>query len=176
MVEREAEGSDSLEGFILTHSIAGGTGSGLGSFILEKLNDRFPKKILQTYSVFPNKTADVIVQPYNSLLTLKRLCLNVDCAMVLDNTALDRIAEERLGIKSATVNQTNALISTVMAASTSTLRYPGYMNNDLTGLLASLIPTPKCNFLISGYTPMVLEKHVSSVKKTTVIDVMRRLL
>ena len=64
----------------------------------------------------------------------------------------------------------------MMAASTSTLRYPGYMNNDLTGLLASLIPTPKCNFLISGYTPMVLEKHVSSVKKTTVIDVMRRLL
>lgn len=176
MVEREAEGSDSLEGFILTHSIAGGTGSGLGSFILEKLNDRFPKKIIQTYSVFPNQTSDVIVQPYNSLLTLKRLCLNVDCTIVLDNTALDRIAEERLGIKSATVNQTNALISTVMAASTSTLRYPGYMNNDMTGLLASLIPTPKCHFLISGYTPMVLEKHVSSVKKTTVIDVMRRLL
>lgn len=46
MVEREAEGSDSLEGFVLTHSIAGGTGSGLGSFILEKLNDRFPKKII----------------------------------------------------------------------------------------------------------------------------------
>jgi len=110
------------------------------------------------------------------LLTLKRLSLNADCSIVLDNTALDRIAEERLGIKSATVNQTNALISTVMAASTSTLRYPGYMNNDMTGLLASLIPTPKCNFLISGYTPMVLEKHISSVKKTTVIDVMRRLL
>jgi len=54
MIEREAEGSDSLEGFILTHSIAGGTGSGLGSFILEKINDNFPKKILQTYSVFPN--------------------------------------------------------------------------------------------------------------------------
>ena len=45
MIDREAEGSDSLEGFILTHSIAGGTGSGLGSFIIEKLNERFPKKI-----------------------------------------------------------------------------------------------------------------------------------
>lgn len=54
MVEREAEGSDSLEGFVLTHSIAGGTGSGLGSYMLERLNDRFPKKIIQTYSVFPN--------------------------------------------------------------------------------------------------------------------------
>lgn len=29
-------------------------GSDLGSFILEHLNDRFPKKIIQNYSVFPN--------------------------------------------------------------------------------------------------------------------------
>jgi len=28
MVDREADGSDSLEGFVLCHSIAGGTGSG----------------------------------------------------------------------------------------------------------------------------------------------------
>ncbi len=39
---------------MVMHSIAGGTGSGLGSFLLERLNDRFPKKLLQTYSVFPN--------------------------------------------------------------------------------------------------------------------------
>jgi tubulin gamma len=45
MIDWEAEGSDSLEGFILTHSIAGGTGSGLGSFVIEKISDRFPKKI-----------------------------------------------------------------------------------------------------------------------------------
>lgn len=29
MVDREADGSDSLEGFVLCHSIAGGTGSGI---------------------------------------------------------------------------------------------------------------------------------------------------
>lgn len=29
-----------LQGFVLCHSIAGGTGSGLGSYLLEKLNDR----------------------------------------------------------------------------------------------------------------------------------------
>lgn len=54
MIDREAEGSDSLEGFVLIHSIAGGTGSGLGSYLLEKLNDKFPKQIISTYSVFPN--------------------------------------------------------------------------------------------------------------------------
>jgi hypothetical protein len=43
MIDREADGSDSLEGFMLLHSIAGGTGSGLGSFVLENLNDRFAR-------------------------------------------------------------------------------------------------------------------------------------
>ncbi|KAK2704095.1 hypothetical protein QYM36_017596 [Artemia franciscana] len=55
IVDREADNSDSLEGFVLCHSIAGGTGSGMGSFILEKLSDRYPKKLVETYSVFPNQ-------------------------------------------------------------------------------------------------------------------------
>ena len=53
---------------------------------------RYPKKLIQTYSVFPNQkdTSDVVVQPYNVVLTLKRLTLNADCVIVLDNTALNR--------------------------------------------------------------------------------------
>lgn len=47
MLDREADGSDSLEGFVLCHSIAGGTGSGMGSFLLERLNEHFPKKLIQ---------------------------------------------------------------------------------------------------------------------------------
>lgn len=45
-----------VQGFVLSHSIAGGTGSGMGSYLLERLNDHFPKKLIQTYSVFPNAT------------------------------------------------------------------------------------------------------------------------
>ncbi|OAJ41193.1 tubulin gamma chain [Batrachochytrium dendrobatidis JEL423] len=151
MVDREADGSDSLEGFMLLHSIAGGTGSGLGSYLLECLNDRYPKKLIQTYSVFPNnaETSDVVVQPYNSMLSLKRLTNNAD-----------------------------SVVSTVMSASTTTLRYPGYMNNDLVGLIASLIPTPRCHYLMTSYTPFTGD-HVDkskSIRKTTVLDVMRRLL
>jgi len=63
-----------------------------------------------------------------------------------------------------------------MSASTTTLRYPGYMNNDLAGLLASLIPTPRCHFLMTGYTPLTVERQVNMIRKTTVLDVMRRLL
>lgn len=185
MLDREADNSDSLEGFVLCHSIAGGTGSGLGSYLLERLNDRYPKKLIQTYSVFPNsaESGDVVVQPYNSVLTLKRLILNADSTVVLDNAALNRITESSLHLVNPTLADTNSLVSTVMAASTSTLRYPGYMNNDLIGLMANLIPTPRCHFLMTGYTPLTTlgtnsnqQEDGRIIKKTSVLDVMTRLL
>lgn len=66
---------------------------GAGSYMLEALNDRYSKKLVQTYSVFPNdgeSNSDVVVQPYNSILTLKRLTLEADAVVVLDNNALNR--------------------------------------------------------------------------------------
>lgn len=178
IIDREVDGSDSLEGFVVAHSIAGGTGSGMGSYMLEKINDRYPKKLIQTYSVFPQQedVSDVVVQPYNSILTMKRLTQNADCVVVLDNTALNRIAADRLHIPNPTLSQVNQLVSTIMATSTTTLRYPGYMNNDLIGLIASLIPTPRLHFLMTGYTPLTTVEKTQSVRKTTVLDVMRRLL
>ena len=210
MIDRESDNSDSLQGFVLTHSIAGGTGSGMGSYLLERLNDHFPKKLIQTYSVFPSwkDQSDVVVEPYNSLLTMKRLTLNADAVVVLDNAALNRIAVDRLRIDNPSVDHVNSLVATIMAASTTTLRYPGYMNNDWIGLLASLIPTPRCHFLMTGYTPLVLSndnynnptgtpgdeintgnlpgtipsdtttepaEYQTGIRKTTVLDVMRRL-
>ncbi|KAJ2336804.1 gamma-tubulin [Coemansia sp. RSA 2681] len=180
MLDREADNSDSLEGFNLLHSIAGGTGSGLGSFLLERLSDRYPKKLLQTYSVFPNNenSSDVVVQPYNSLLALKRLAKNADCVMVLDNAALTRIVADRLHIQNPDISHTNQLVSTVLSASTTTLRYPSYMNNDLASMIAPLIPVPKCHFISTAYTPFTSNDAETAkvVRKTTVLDVMRRLL
>merc|ERR1712110_236298 len=116
-------------------------------------------------------------QPYNSLLTLKRLAKSADCTVVLDNTALNRIAVDRLRIENPSFSQINELVSTIMSVSTTTLRYPSYMNNDLIGLIAPLIPTPNLHFLMTGYTPLSTESDsISAVRKTTVLDVMRRLL
>jgi tubulin gamma len=99
---------------MLMHSIAGGTGSGLGSFVLERLNDKFPKKLIQTYSVFPND-GDVVVQPYNSLLTLKRLADHADSVVVLDNAALTRISADRLHVQTPSFDQTNQLVRRALA-------------------------------------------------------------
>ena len=46
------------------------------------------------------------------------------------------------------------------------------------GLVSSLIPTPRLHFLMTGYTPLSLDEAAShlAVRKTSVMDVMRRLL
>ena len=97
---------------------------------------------------------------------------------MLDNGALSKIAADRLHVQAPSFQQTNQLVSTVMSASTTTLRYPGYMHNDLVGIVASLIPTPRCHFLMTSYTPFSDEtvEQARQVRKTTVLDVMRRLL
>ena len=52
------------------------------------------------------------------------------------------------------------------------------MHNDLVGIVASLIPTPRCHFLMTSYTPFTGDnvEQAKTVRKTTVLDVMRRLL
>eukprot|EP01053_Blabericola_migrator_P009200 Blabericola_migrator_1__9199@NODE_492_length_8066_cov_115_569946_g377_i0_p3_GENE_NODE_492_length_8066_cov_115_569946_g377_i0NODE_492_length_8066_cov_115_569946_g377_i0_p3_ORF_typecomplete_len453_score86_03Tubulin/PF00091_25/8_7e69Tubulin_C/PF03953_17/1_3e28Misat_Tub_SegII/PF10644_9/1_4e06Tubulin_3/PF14881_6/3_4e06Tubulin_2/PF13809_6/0_0012Hrs_helical/PF12210_8/1_5e04Hrs_helical/PF12210_8/0_0034TrmB/PF01978_19/0_24TrmB/PF01978_19/2e03_NODE_492_length_8066_cov_115_569946_g377_i059667324 len=182
MIDREAETADSLEAFVLCHSIAGGTGSGMGSYLLEALGDRYQKKLVQTYSIFPmlsKEPSDVVVQPYNAILTLKRLTLNAECVVVLDNTALNRIAVNKLKLLQPNFSQTNYLVATAMAATTATLRFPGYVNNTLISTIAPLIPTPRCHFIASSLTPLEVESEETrhlEIKKTTVYDVLRRLL
>jgi len=163
IVSREAEACDFLEGFMFTHSIAGGTGSGLGSRLLQELRDRYPKLLLQTYSVFPNQKAssDVVVQPYNSMLTLRRLCQCVDAVVVIDNRALDRLVQERFKVPQPTFVETNSIVSRIMSASTATLRFPSHTRSDLHELVMMLTPEKDCHFLSSSFAPLYFPQPVS---------------
>ena len=51
-----------------------------------------------------------------------------------------------------------------------------YMNNDMVGLLATLIPQPRLHFLMTSYAPFSIDDSSLTVRKTSVNDVMRRLL
>lgn len=178
MIHRESENSDMLESFFILHSIAGGTGSGMGSYLIEELRDEFPKKILQSFSVFPNneEVSDVVVQPYNSMLTLKRLNGCCDSVVVMDNAALGRISSESLRIKQPSYETINSLISTVICASTCTLRTPTYMYSDLKSIVSTLVPVKGLNFIVPSYTPFINKDCAQIIRKTTVNDVLRRLM
>lgn len=69
-------------------------------------------------------------------------------------------------LQNPSFTQINTLVSTIMSVSTTTLRYPSYMNNNLIGLTAPLIPTPQLHFLMTGYTPLTTDSDVSSAQNS----------
>ena len=54
VVRKEAEGCDLLQGFQLTHSLGGGTGSGMGTLLISKIREEYPDRIMNSYSVVPS--------------------------------------------------------------------------------------------------------------------------
>ncbi|XP_053486582.1 tubulin beta-4B chain-like isoform X6 [Ictalurus furcatus] len=51
VVRREAESCDCLQGFQLTHSLGGGTGSGMGTLLISKIREGYPDRIINTFSL-----------------------------------------------------------------------------------------------------------------------------
>ncbi|XP_016516299.1 tubulin beta-1 chain-like [Poecilia formosa] len=54
VVRKEAEGCDCMQGFQLTHSLGGGTGSGMGTLLISKIREEYPDRIMNTFSVVPS--------------------------------------------------------------------------------------------------------------------------
>ena len=68
---------DYFGGILSIQSMAGGTGSGLGTYISEQVKEAYPKKPLINIAIWPYSTGEIIVQNYNTALSLSR-CLYVD--------------------------------------------------------------------------------------------------
>jgi len=89
VVRKEAEGCDALQGFQLTHSLGGGTGSGMGTLLISKIREEFPDRMMATFSVVPSpKVSDTVVEPYNATLSVHQLVENSDETFCIDNEAL----------------------------------------------------------------------------------------
>ncbi|KAK8768693.1 hypothetical protein V5799_014841 [Amblyomma americanum] len=53
-VRKEAEACDCLQGFQMTHSLGGGTGSSMGILLLVKILEEYPDRLMNTFSVVPS--------------------------------------------------------------------------------------------------------------------------
>jgi tubulin beta len=162
VVRREAESCDIVQGFQLTHSLGGGTGSGMGTLIVSKIREEFPDRILSTYSVFPSpKVSDTVIEPYNCTLSVHQLVENSDACFVIDNEALHNICSRNFSTPSPSYANLNSLVSNVMAGVTSSLRFSGQLNADLRKLAVNLTPFPRLHFFSVGYAPIV-EDHADT--------------
>lgn len=92
-LRRESESVDYYQGSIVMHSLGGGTGSGLGCRVMERIRDTYPKAYLVTASVAPSCTrGDTPLQNYNAVLTLKCLQEVADAVIYKDNDDMLRTA------------------------------------------------------------------------------------
>ncbi len=103
VVRKESESCDCLQGFQLTHSLGGGTGSGMGTLLISKIREEYPDRIMNTFSVVPSpKVSDTVVEPYNATLSVHQLVENTDETYCIDNEALYDICFRTLKLTTPT--------------------------------------------------------------------------
>ncbi|BFU20266.1 tubulin family protein [Entamoeba histolytica HM-1:IMSS-B] len=154
-VRKEAEACECLQGFQVTHSLGGGTGSGLGTLLLSKLKDEFFEKVISTFSVVPSPTvSETVVEPYNCTLSVHKLLESSGVTFCFDNEALFKIASDIMKEPKPSYESLNSLISSVMSGITCSLRFPGQLNQDLKKLTVNMIPYPRLHFFSSSIAPV----------------------
>ncbi|KAB7501323.1 Tubulin beta-2 chain [Armadillidium nasatum] len=126
VIRNESEKCDCLQGFQMTHSLGGGTGSGLGTLLVAKIQEEYSDRIINTFSVVPSpKVSDTVVEPYNAILSIHQLVENTDETFCIDNEALYDICFRTLKLQNPTYGDLNHLVSLTMSGVTTCLRFPG---------------------------------------------------
>merc|ERR1712186_309426 len=144
-----------MGGFTLSHSLGGGTGSGMGTLLISKIREEYPDRVMCTYSVFPSpKVSDTVVEPYNAVLSIHQLIENTDMTYVIDNEALYDICFRTLKLTTPTYGDLNHLVSAALSGVTCCLRFPGQLNSDLRKLAVNLVPFPRLHFFMVGFAPL----------------------
>eukprot|EP00027_Filamoeba_sp_ATCC50430_P011437 CAMPEP_0168551048 /NCGR_PEP_ID=MMETSP0413-20121227/5962_1 /TAXON_ID=136452 /ORGANISM="Filamoeba nolandi, Strain NC-AS-23-1" /LENGTH=455 /DNA_ID=CAMNT_0008581543 /DNA_START=61 /DNA_END=1425 /DNA_ORIENTATION=+ len=155
-LRKQADKCDSLQGFSLFHSVGGGTGSGLGTYLMERVCADYGKKTKLDFCIYPSpRISTSVTEPYNSLLSTSRLLEYVDVSVVLDNEQLYKIAKQNLQIEQPNYANINHIIAQVVSSLTGSLRFGGSLNVDLNEFQTNLVPFPRIHFMLASYAPLM---------------------
>jgi len=155
-IRRLADNCQGLQGFFVFHSFGGGTGSGFGALLLERLSTDYGKKAKLEFCVYPApKLSTSVVEPYNSVLTTHTTLEHSDCSFMVDNEAIYDICKKNLGVTSPGFTNLNRLIAQVVSSVTASLRFDGSLNVDLNEFQTNLVPFPRIHFPLATYAPII---------------------
>ncbi|KVI00231.1 Alpha tubulin [Cynara cardunculus var. scolymus] len=155
-VRKLADNCTGLQGFLAFNAVGGGTGSGLGSLLLERLSVDYGKKSKLGFTIYPSpQVSTAVVEPYNSVLSTHALLEHTDVAVLLDNEAIYDICRRSLDIERPTYTNLNRLISQIISSLTTSLRFDGAINVDITEFQTNLVPYPRIHFMLSSYAPVI---------------------
>merc|ERR1712159_910344 len=155
-VRKLADNCTGLQGFMVFHSVGGGTGSGLGSLLLKRLSVDYGKKSKLGFTVYPSpQVSTAIVEPYNTVLSTHALLEHTDVDVILDNEAIYDICKRALQLQKPTYQNLNRLIAQVVSTLTCSLRFEGTLNVDINEFQTNLVPYPRIHFMANSYAPIV---------------------
>ena len=128
---------------VIFHSFGGGTGSGFGSLLLNRLSIDYGKKTKVEFAVYPSpQISTVVVEPYNAVLCCHGMLEHSDVAFLVDNEALYDICRRNLDIERPTYTNLNRLLAQCISSITASLRFDGQLNVDLTEFQTNLVCVP----------------------------------
>ncbi|GLD99832.1 hypothetical protein PINS_up008560 [Pythium insidiosum] len=155
-VRKLADNCTGLQGFMVFNAVGGGTGSGLGSLLLERLSVDYGRKSKLGFTIYPSpQVSTAVVEPYNSVLSTHSLLEHTDVAIMLDNEAIYDICRRSLDIERPSYTNLNRLIAQVISSLTTSLRFDGSLNVDVTEFQTNLVPYPRIHFMLSSYAPVI---------------------
>merc|ERR1719433_566103 len=158
---------DNVQGFVMKHAVGGGTGSGMGCLMLERMAVDYRKKSKLGFEVYPSPTISTcVVEPYNALLTTHWLTDHTEISVVLDNEAIYEICQKQLDIDRPSYADLNMLISKVISSMTASLRFDGELNVDLGEFQTNLVPFPRLHFMTTSLAPVISKKKASHEAQT----------
>merc|ERR1712110_1212303 len=172
-VRKMVDNSENVQGFIVNHSVGGGTGSGLGGLVLERLSVDYRKKSKIGFEVYPSPNlSPVIVEAYNGLLATHLLLDYTEVSLVLDNEALYEILQRDLKVKRPTYSNINRIMAKAVSSMTASLRFDGELNVDMNEFQTNLVPFPRLHFMTSSIAPVLSEaKGSKNFESITVQDI-----
>merc|ERR1712166_232903 len=78
-VRKLADQCTGLQGFLIFNAVGGGTGSGLGSLLSERLSVDYGKKSKLGFCIYPSpQVSTAVVEPYNCVLSSHTLLEHTD--------------------------------------------------------------------------------------------------
>merc|ERR1712217_549087 len=158
---------DNVQGFVVNHSVGGGTGSGLGALILERIAVDYRKKSKIGFEIYPSpKISTCIVEPYNSMLSTHWLLDHTEVSVLLDNEAIYAICQKQLDIKRPSYSDLNIIIAKVISSMTASLRFDGELNVDLGEFQTNLVPFPRLHFMTTALAPVINKSKASHEAQT----------
>jgi len=155
-LRKMVDNAENVQGFIVNHAVGGGTGSGMGMLILERLAVDYRKKSKIGFELYPSPNISTcIVEPYNGLLSTHWLLDHTDVSLVLDNEALYEICQKKLDIKKPSYANLNRIVSKVVSSMTAALRFDGELNVDMNEFQTNLVPFPRLHFMTTSLAPVI---------------------